>query len=56
MCVRARVYNFITHDKYLTITTEDDTAMAVLDKCAGNFLSLQKAVVNSSDKYCENLN
>jgi fructose-1,6-bisphosphatase len=39
-----------THEKYLTITIEDGTAKAVLDKRAGNFLLLQKRVVNSSDK------
>jgi hypothetical protein len=45
-----------THEKYLTIKIEDATAKAVLDKRAGNFLLLQKAVVHSSDKNCENLN
>jgi len=45
-----------THEKYLTITTEGGTAMAVIDKRAGNFLLLQKTVINSSDKNCENLN
>jgi fructose-1,6-bisphosphatase len=45
-----------THEKYLTITAEDGSAMAVLDKRAGNFLLLQKTFVNSSDKNCENLN
>ena len=44
-----------THKKYLTITTEDGTAMAVLGKRAGNFLLLQKTVVNSRDKNCKNL-
>jgi hypothetical protein len=45
-----------THEKYLTITIENDTAKAVPDKRAGNFLLLQKTLVNSSDKNCENLN
>jgi len=45
-----------TREKYLTITTGDGTSVAVLDKCAGNFLLLQKTAVNSSDKNCENLN
>ena len=43
-----------TREKYLTITTEDDIAKLVLDKRAGNFLLLQKTVVNSSDKNCKN--
>jgi hypothetical protein len=45
-----------THEKYLAITTEDYTAMAVLDKRAWNFLLLQRTVVNSKDKNWENLN
>jgi hypothetical protein len=45
-----------THEKYLINTIEDYTAKATLDKRAGNFLLLQKTVVNSSDKNCENLN
>jgi hypothetical protein len=59
VCARASVHVYIisyTHEKYLTITTEDGTAKAVLDKRVGNFLLLQKTVVNSSDKNCENLN
>jgi len=56
MCVRARVRISFTHEKYLTITIEDVTAKATLDRRAGNFLLLQKTVVNSSDKNCNNLN
>jgi len=56
MCVRARVRISYTHEKYLTITIEDDTAKAILDRRTGNFLLLQKTVVNSSDKNCKNLN
>jgi len=54
--MRARVRISYTQEKYLTITSEDDTAKPILDRRAENFLLRQKTVVNSSDKNCKNLN